>query len=80
MGWECVYFSGRIAVANLKQVAVLERASTGTVSPVLNKSAPVSPNLRDRVRKVVRELNYQPNSMACSQVTWGTEHGRDGNP
>jgi LacI family transcriptional regulator len=56
-------------MVNLKQVAVLAGVSTATVSHVLNNSARVSPKLRERVLKVARELNYQPNSLARSLVT-----------
>jgi LacI family transcriptional regulator, galactose operon repressor len=56
-------------MVNLKQVAVLAGVSTATVSHVLNDSARVSPKLRERVLKVARELNYQPNSLARSLVT-----------
>lgn len=56
-------------MVNLKQVAVLAGVSTATVSHVLNNTARVSPKLRDRVLKVARDLNYQPNSLARSLVT-----------
>jgi LacI family transcriptional regulator len=56
-------------MVNLKQVAVLAGVSTATVSHVLNNTARVSPKLRERVLKVARELNYQPNSLARSLVT-----------
>lgn len=56
-------------MVNLKQVAVLAGVSTATVSNVLNNKLRVSPKLRERVLKVARELNYQPNSLARSLVT-----------
>jgi len=56
-------------MANLKQVAVLAGVSTATVSHVLNNTGRVSPKLRERVLKVARDLNYQPNSLARSLVT-----------
>jgi LacI family transcriptional regulator len=58
-----------IAMANAKQVAMLARVSTATVSHVLNNSAYVSPKLRERVLKVVRDLNYHPNTLARSLKT-----------
>jgi len=36
----------------------------GTVSRVLNNSPQISPKTREKVRKVIRELNYQPSIMA----------------
>jgi len=56
-------------MANAKQVAILAGVSTATVSHVLNNSANVSPKLRERVLKVVRDLNYHPNSLARSLKT-----------
>ena len=56
-------------MVNLKQVAILAGVSTATVSNVLNNKLRVSPKLRERVLKVARELNYQPNSLARSLVT-----------
>jgi LacI family transcriptional regulator len=56
-------------MANAKQIAVLARVSTATVSHVLNNSANVSPKLRERVLKVVRDLNYHPNTLARSLKT-----------
>jgi DNA-binding LacI/PurR family transcriptional regulator len=52
------------ARVTIKQIAVLARVSTATVSHVLNATAYVSPKLRERVKRVVRELNYQPDYMA----------------
>ena len=56
-------------VTNIKQVAVLAGVSTATVSHVLNNSAHVSRKLRERVLKVVRDLNYHPNTLARSLKT-----------
>ena len=36
----------------------------GTVSRVINNSPQISPKTRDKVRKVIRELNYKPSVMA----------------
>ena len=58
-----------VDVANIKQVAVVAGVSTATVSHVLNNSAMVTPKLRERVLKVVKDLNYQPNSLARSLIT-----------
>ncbi len=56
-------------MATINQVATLARVSTATVSHVLNNSANVSPKLRERVMKVVRQLNYHPNYHARSLRT-----------
>lgn len=57
------------AVATIKEIAALARVSTATVSHVLNETAYVSPKLRQRVMKVVRDLNYHPNIVARSLRT-----------
>lgn len=56
-------------MATIKQIAALAEVSTATVSHVLNESAYVSPKLRERVLKVVREFNYHPNQLARSLRT-----------
>lgn len=53
-------------MVTIKEIAALAGVSTATVSHVLNQTAYVSPKLHDRVMKVVRELNYQPNFLARS--------------
>jgi LacI family transcriptional regulator len=50
-------------MANIKQIAAIAEVSTATVSHVLNQSAKVSPKLRDRVLKAVKDLNYIPSSL-----------------
>lgn len=56
-------------MVNAKHVAILAKVSTATVSHVLNNSANVSPKLRERVLRVVRDLNYHPNTLARSLKT-----------
>lgn len=53
----------------IKQIAILAKVSTATVSHVLNETAYVSTELRERVRHVVRELDYRPNHVARSLRT-----------
>lgn len=53
----------------IRDIALLARVSTATVSHVLNESAYVSPELKERVRSAIRELNYQPNAVARSLRT-----------
>jgi LacI family transcriptional regulator len=50
----------------IKEVARRAKVSVGTVSNVVSASAPVSHNLRERVLKAIRELDYQPNHVARS--------------
>ncbi len=56
-------------MANIKQIAALASVSTATVSHVLNQTAKVSPKLRERVLKVVKDLNYIPSSLPRSLKT-----------
>ena len=53
-------------------VARVARVSTATVSRALNGKALVADTTRARVVKVVKELGYEPNSMARSLVTRST--------
>ncbi|PJF35192.1 MAG: LacI family transcriptional regulator [Candidatus Thermofonsia Clade 1 bacterium] len=48
----------------IRDVARQAGVGIGTVSRVLNGSANVSPQTRERVLKAIRQLNYQPNSAA----------------
>ena len=51
-------------MATIKEVAKRARVSVGTVSNVLGNDIPVSPELRQRVLSVMRELNYHPSHAA----------------
>lgn len=53
----------------IRDIALLARVSTATVSHVLNESAYVSPELKERVQAAICELNYQPNPVARSLRT-----------
>jgi len=48
----------------IKDVAAGARVSTATVSRVLSGVNPVSDEVRSRVMKVIKHLNYQPNRLA----------------
>lgn len=48
------------------EVARLARVSIATVSNVIRGSKKVSPELQERVREAIRELNYSPNEIARS--------------
>lgn len=50
----------------VKEVARQARVSVGTVSNVLTGTTPVSAELRERVLKAVRELDYHPDYVARS--------------
>jgi len=51
-------------MANIKDVAKLADVSTTTVSHVINRTRYVSDELTERVKKVMKELNYRPNALA----------------
>lgn len=51
-------------MATIKDVAKAANVSTATVSAVINESAYVSPELRSRILRAVRDLNYVPSLMA----------------
>lgn len=50
----------------IKDVARLAGVSVGTASKVINKEGNVKPELREKVRKAVEQLNYRPNAVARS--------------
>lgn len=52
------------AKVTITDVARAAGVSISTVSRVINNSTPVSPELKEQVLKVVRELGYQPNILA----------------
>ncbi|NGM83221.1 LacI family transcriptional regulator [Paenibacillus sp. 7124] len=52
----------------IKDVARLADVSIATVSRVLNRSKPVSPEVREKVMKVVDELGYNPNPVARTLI------------
>lgn len=53
-------------MATIKDIARRANVSPATVSYVLNNSAPISPETRERVLKAVQDLQYQPNNLAKS--------------
>jgi LacI family transcriptional regulator len=53
-------------MATIKEVARRARVSVGTVSNVISGSCAVSAELRQRVERVIRELNYHPDHNARS--------------
>jgi LacI family transcriptional regulator len=53
-------------MATIKEIAKLANVSTATVSYVLNDSAKISEETRERVLRVIEQANYKPNSIAKS--------------
>jgi LacI family transcriptional regulator len=54
---------------NIQDVARLAQVSPMTVSRVLNNSAPVKEETRQRVEEAIESLNYLPNRLARSMVS-----------
>jgi DNA-binding LacI/PurR family transcriptional regulator len=48
----------------MKQIAERAQVSLGTVSHVINRTAPVRERLRERVLEAIRSLGYQPSQLA----------------
>ena len=57
---------GGLATRTRKEVARRADVSVATVSAVLNKNRYVSPELTERVQRIVDELGYRPNAIARS--------------
>lgn len=53
-------------MATLKDVAAKAELTVGTVSRVLNNRGYISEETREKVYRVMKELNYQPNELARS--------------
>lgn len=51
---------------NIKEISKMAGCSTATVSNVLNNSVKVSPDMREKVLRVIQETQYRPNSIAKS--------------
>ena len=60
-------------MATMKDVAQRAGVSPSTVSHVINETRFVSQQLRDRVLRAMRELNYQPSAVARSLRTKRTQ-------
>lgn len=52
----------------IKDVAKMAGVSISTVSRVINNSKPVSPDIKERVEKIIVETDYVPNPVARSLV------------
>lgn len=53
-------------MATIKEVARRAEVSVGTVSNILSGAVPVSERLKERVLRIIRELDYHPNHVARS--------------
>lgn len=53
-------------MATMKDIARIAQVSTSTVSHVINNTGYVSDAMRERIMKVVKELNYRPSVLARS--------------
>ncbi len=53
-------------MTTIKEIARLANVSTATVSYVLNDPSKISVETRDRVMKVIEQVNFKPNSIAKS--------------
>jgi LacI family transcriptional regulator len=57
-------------MASIKEIAKLAKVSPMTVSNVIHKkSSRVSPETRDRIEKIIQDLNYVPNMSARALVS-----------
>ena len=51
-------------MSTINDVAKAAGVSPATVSRVLNNTAPVNAKTREKIEKVMKELNYQPSMIA----------------
>jgi LacI family transcriptional regulator len=58
--------------ARIKDIALKAKVSTGTVDRVLHNRGRVSEIIRERVLKVINDMNYEPNLMARALVSTKT--------
>jgi len=58
----------------IKDIAIKAKVSTGTVDRVLHDRGKVSDAIRERVLKVITDMNYEPNLMARALVSTKTYH------
>jgi DNA-binding LacI/PurR family transcriptional regulator len=59
-------FAWNAMAVTIRDVATRARVAVGTVSRVVNNRPDVNPKLRERVQRVLKELNYRPNARAQS--------------
>ena len=49
---------------NIKDIARMAGVSISTISRVINKSAYVSPEITERIERILDETGYRPNALA----------------
>jgi len=59
----------------IKDIAAKANVSTATVSYVLNGTRNVKKNTKERVLRVIEEMNYKPNDIAKSLKSQRTNNG-----
>ncbi|MFD2874168.1 substrate-binding domain-containing protein [Mucilaginibacter ximonensis] len=52
------------AIVRIKDIALKAQVSTGTVDRVIHNRGRVANDVKERVLKIIKELNYEPNLMA----------------
>ena len=55
-------------MVTIKQIALKAKVSAGTVDRVIHKRGKVKPEVEERIRRVMDELNYKPNVFARNLV------------
>ena len=63
------YSRSKAKRATMKDVAKMAGVTIGTVSHVINGTAPITPETAEKVRQAIRELDYVPNSLAKNMRT-----------
>jgi DNA-binding LacI/PurR family transcriptional regulator len=58
----------KVSRPTIKEVASVAGVSTQTISRVINERPDVSPETRERVKNVIKELGYQPSALARSLI------------
>ncbi len=53
-----------IKIVRIKDIALKANVSTGTVDRVLHERGRVSEKVKERILKIIKEMNYEPNLMA----------------
>ena len=51
-------------VIRIKDIALKAQVSTGTVDRVIHNRGRVAEDVKERVLKIIKDLNYEPNLMA----------------
>lgn len=60
----CIYATEQRNMTTLKELAAILNVSVSTVSKALNDSPEIGEDTKNRVKKLAKELDYQPNRLA----------------